>query len=332
MRHFSTILPPSKPAVTKSLNKQFFDDVVKGLTATPKHLDSKYFYDSRGDELFQQIMNCPEYYPTSCEMEIFCEETAELAAAIIAGGEPFELIELGAGDATKSSCLLKYLLNSDVDFTYLPIDISDHVISYLNVTLPVSMPRLRIHGLHGEYFEMLKKASGLSSNRKVVLFLGSNIGNMPVKQAEEFCKELRAHLSPGDLALIGVDLKKDPQIILNAYNDEGCITREFNLNLLARINRELGADFDLSKFHHYPTYDPETGACKSYLISTADQQVSLPQYGEIAFCKDEYIFMEVSQKYNLSEVEHMATLAGFDIANHFFDSKKWFTDSIWVAV
>jgi len=332
MRNIITSLSALKPETTTSPNQQFFDDVVKGLTSVPKHLDSKYFYDSKGDELFQQIMNCPEYYPTNCEMEIFCNKTADLAKPLIEGGEPFDLIELGAGDATKSSCLLKYLLEENVDFTYLPIDISDHVISYLNVSLPVSMPNLKIQGLNGEYFEMLTKASSLSSNRKVVLFLGSNIGNMPVKDAESFCKELRKHLSPGDHVLMGVDLKKDPQTILDAYNDKGGITSRFNLNLLQRINNELGADFNISKFHHYPTYDPETGSCKSYLISTDHQQINLPAHGQINFEKDEFIYMEVSQKYTLSQIEHMAKQAGFNPVEHFFDHKKWFTDSIWVAV
>src|SRR6187402_1240795 len=251
---------------SRSGTQQFFDDVMNGLQASPKYMQSKYFYDTAGDKLFQDIMNCDEYYPTDCELEIFSEQTEGLANAIMAGGDAFDLIELGAGDAMKSSYLLQHLLDKKADFNYLPIDISEHVIDYLNSTLPVTLPGLQITGLNGDYFDMLKKAAANSDRRKVVLFLGSNVGNMPVKNAEEFCTELRRHLSVNDMALLGIDLKKNPKTILAAYNDKDGITKKFNLNLLERINRELNANFDLNQFDHYPTYDPETGSCKSYLV------------------------------------------------------------------
>ncbi|MDF2435114.1 MAG: L-histidine Nalpha-methyltransferase, partial [Mucilaginibacter sp.] len=174
--------------------RQFYQDVITGLQASPKYLNSKYFYDANGDKLFQELMNCDEYYPTNCVLEIFAQQTAEMAAAIMAG-EAFDLIELGAGDAMKSSYLLKYLLQQKADFTYMPIDISNNVISYLNITLPVILPGLQITGLNGEYFDMLKKAVATSKRHKVVLFLGSNIGNMPVNEAIAFCSEVRKHLS-----------------------------------------------------------------------------------------------------------------------------------------
>jgi uncharacterized SAM-dependent methyltransferase len=177
---------------------------------------------------------------------------------------------------------------------------------------------------------MLKQAASTSHKRKVVLFLGSNIGNMPVDKATDFCKELRDHLSPGDMVLIGIDLKKSPKTVLAAYNDKEGITKRFNLNLLERINRELNADFNLAKFDHYPTYDPETGSCKSYLISMEDQEVNIN--GEIvSFLKDEYIYMEISQKFTVLQTNQMAKKAGFRPANQFFDSKKWFIDAIWMA-
>jgi L-histidine Nalpha-methyltransferase len=315
----------------RDTNGQFYRDVVAGLQSTPKHLSSKYFYDANGDKLFQELMNCEEYYPTNCELDIFTHQTAEICQAMIADGDAFDLIELGAGDATKSSYLLKYLLGQNIDFTYLPIDISDNVISYLNITLPVTLPGLKMTGLNGEYFDMLKKAASISSRRKVVMFLGSNIGNMPVNEAEDFCRELRNHLSPDDMLLIGIDLKKNPKTILAAYNDKQGITKRFNLNLLERINRELHADFDLSKFEHYPVYDPETGASKSYLISTEDQQVKINDKEAIHFSKDEYIYMEISQKYTVMQTNQMAENTGFKAENIFFDSKKWFIDAIWVA-
>jgi len=310
---------------------QFYNDVVAGLQSTPKRLNSMYFYDANGDKLFQDLMACDEYYPTNCELEIFTEQTAELCKAMIAGGDAFDLIELGAGDAMKSTFLLKYLLEQKVGFTYLPIDISSNVISYLNATLPVTLPGIKITGLNGEYFDMLKKAASISKRRKVVLFLGSNIGNMPVSDAENFCKELRKNLAPGDMALIGVDLKKNPKTILAAYNDQEGITKRFNLNLLERINRELNADFNVTQFDHYPMYDPETGACKSYLVSMVDQQVKINGKECIHFFKDEYIYMEISQKYSVMQTNQMASTSGFKPLNIFFDSKKWFIDAIWLA-
>ena len=312
-------------------NQQFCNDVMAGLTAEPKYLEAKYFYDSTGDEIFQEIMNAPEYYPTNCELEIFTQQTEALAQAIIADGSPFDLIELGAGDAMKSTHLLRHLLDKQSAFTYVPIDISGHVINYLNETLPQTLPGLQLQGLTGEYFDMLKEAAVISERRKVVLFLGSNIGNMPVADAQGFCTAMRNHLSVGDSVLIGVDLKKNPKIILAAYNDAGGYTRQFNLNLLTRINRELQGNFNVDQFEHYPMYDPENGACKSYLISLADQQVQLCDE-TISFKKDEYIYMEISQKYTIEQTNQMAVDAGFKPVKQFMDSKGWFIDTVWMAV
>ena len=322
-------LTPIFKKVPESGINQFYNDVVVGLSASPKRLSSKYFYDAAGDKLFQDLMACTEYYPTKCELEIFSEKTADICKAIIGAGDAFDLIELGAGDATKSSFLLKYLLEQKADFTYLPIDISSNVISYLNMALPVTLPGLKINGLNGEYFQMLDRATVMSNRRKVVMFLGSNIGNMPVDEANDFCREVRNHLSPGDLLLIGIDLKKNPATVLAAYNDKEGITRRFNLNLLTRINNELGGNFSLDKFEHYPTYDPQTGSCKSYLISLEDQVVQIPGKVKFNFAKDEFIYMEISQKFTLDETHQMALNAGFKPVNQFFDSKAWFVDAIW---
>jgi L-histidine N-alpha-methyltransferase len=327
----ATTLQAEPQRLPESTNNQFYADVVKGLNSSPKFLNSKYFYDTTGDKLFQDLMNCEEYYPTKCELEIFSEKTSALCTAITADGDAFDLIELGAGDAMKSTYLLKYLLEKKAEFTYLPIDISGNVISYLNMALPVTLPGLKITGLQGEYFNMLAQAAAMSDRRKVVIFLGSNIGNMAVNEANGFCRELRNHLSPGDMLLIGIDLKKNPKTILAAYNDEGGITKRFNLNLLERINRELKADFYIDQFEHYAAYDPETGACKSYLISLKDQLVRIKGAVPIQFFKDEYIYMEISQKFTIAQTDQMASIAGFKPLNRFFDDKNWFMDAIWEA-
>jgi L-histidine N-alpha-methyltransferase len=308
--------------------EQFLKEVLQDLSQHPKRLHSKYFYDEAGDKLFQKIMNCEEYYPTNCEMEIFKQKTSDLAKVLKNGFDDFDLIELGAGDATKSSYLLQELVNAKVAFTYMPIDISSNMIDYLENTLPAKIKGLKVHGLRGEYFEMLKRANKISNKKKVILFLGGNIGNFEIPEADRFCRQLKASLQPGDLVLIGFDLKKNPRIIRAAYNDREGYTRDFNLNLLRRINRELGGDFVISQFEHYPSYDPATGSCKSYLISLQQQVLHLADQ-EIHFKENEYIFMEISQKYSVEETDQMAQRSEFTPIKHFLDSKHWFLDTVW---
>ncbi len=310
---------------------KFESEVIKGLKENPKHLLSKYFYDQKGDVLFQQIMNMPEYYLTGCEMEIFTRKSHELADAFKAFDAPFDLVELGAGDATKSSHLLQYLVDRNADFTYMPIDISGNIISVLQERLSKDIPDLDLIGLNGEYFEMLDRANSLSPRRKVILFLGGNIGNMEVEEAHDFCSELRKKLNPGDMLLIGFDLKKDPDTILSAYNDKAGITAAFNLNLLERINHELDGNFDTGNFKHYQTYDPLSGACRSYLISLEEQQVRIGNI-VIDFKENEAIYMEISQKYAPEETDMMALKNGFKPLKYISDSKEWFIDAIWKVV
>lgn len=314
---------------------QFGTEILEGLRAMPKYLPSKYFYDMTGDRIFQEIMNCDEYYPFACELEIFRKRTAELAAAIIQAGDPFDLIELGPGDCKKSAYLLRYLARTGAGFTYIPIDISSNIIEHLETQLPLKIPGLTVSGYNGEYLPMITAAKKVSGRRKVVLFLGSNLGNMSPTDARLFCRKLRCHLRPGDLVLIGLDLKKCPDTILAAYNDKAGITKRFNLNLLERINRELNADFDVRQFRHFPVYDQPSGACKSYLISLSDQQVTLWCNGDeqgIRFTRDEEIFMEISQKYRIDQVDSLATGAFFRPVQHFYDGRQWFVDALWRAM
>ncbi|MEJ7685187.1 MAG: L-histidine N(alpha)-methyltransferase [Segetibacter sp.] len=310
---------------------QFLEDVLKGLSAKDKFLQSKYFYNARGDALFQKIMKCPEYYPTKCEMEIFTNQTDKLISVLTQHSSEFDIVELGAGDATKSVHLLKGLLDNKVKFTYFPVDISANVIKLLHTTLPGKLTGLQLHGLNGEYFEMLQKAKTLSDKIKVVLFLGGNIGNVPMDKAGEFCKLMRQHLVSKDLVLIGFDLKKDPIKILDAYNDKSGYTRDFNLNLLHRIDDELKGNFIIENFYHYPTYDPATGACKSFLVSSKEQHIKVSDH-TFYFAEGEPIFMEIAQKYTIEQTEELAKKSGFMPMKHFLDSKKQFLDTIWLCV
>jgi len=314
---------------TATNKTQFLEETLIGLKSDPKFMHSKYFYDETGDYIFQQIMNMEEYYLTNAEMDILSNQTRELVKVISAHGDAFDLIELGAGDATKSIHLLKELIDQKHKFTYFPIDISEHVISDLEENLPLKLPELDLQGLNGDYFEMLKRATELSDRRKVVLFMGANIGNMNVEEARNFCIELKNVLSENDMLIVGFDLKKNPQQILSAYDDQEGITRSFNLNLLQRINRELDGDFKLENFEHYASYDPESGACKSYLISLKNQQVKIGERAVINFEENEYVFMEISQKYSLREIDQLAKSSGFKLLTNFFDDKRHFVDSVW---
>lgn len=322
----AAVSTPTKPRTVT--DPRFYQDVIEGLSAPLKRLPSKYFYDAAGDKLFQDIMNSDEYYLTRCEMEIFTTQVARLAEIIAQAGSPLALIELGPGDCTKSIHLLRELQKSGTPFTYVPIDISQNVLSQLEAILPAQLPGLQLDAMNGDYFEMLDQIGLMTGTRRVVLCLGANIGNMPPESCSAFCAELASHLSPGDLAIVGFDLKKDPRVVQAAYSDREGITRQFNLNLLRRMNAELGADFKVDRFAHYSHYDPETGASKSYLVSLDEVDVNFPQH-RIHFKRDECIWMEISQKYSLQQVDDMAKANNFEPIGHLQDGNGWFTDAIW---
>ncbi len=310
------------PAASK-----FYEDVLKGLQSSPKFLESKYFYDAEGDRIFQQIMNLPEYYLTKCELEIFSKQTKELCDTFLNKLNEFDIVELGAGDATKSAYLLKHLVQSGTNFTYYPIDISANVIELLENELPNKIPGLKITGLNGEYFDMIKEVNKLSDRKKIFLFLGSNIGNFTKAEAKDFLTLLHEHILPGDLLLIGFDLKKNPEQILAAYNDAQGVTKEFNINLLRRINRELDANFNTQMFEHKPEYDESTGSCNSYLVSKENQSVFIGE-NKIEFKAEEPIHLEISQKYSSEDIESLTQSSGFKTVTNFFDHNKWFVDVI----
>ncbi len=305
----------------------FEEEVLKGLLATNKSLPSKYFYDAKGDELFQQIMHLEEYYLTNKELEIFTSHKQGILETI-SNGEPFRIIELGAGDGLKTKILLKHFMDCSVDFTYTPVDISGNVLEILERSLFEELPELNIESYQGDYFDALSEISS-RPEKDIVFFLGSNIGNFSHEEAVSFLSNLRGHLKSSDMLFMGVDLKKDPSAILSAYNDSKGVTREFNLNLLDRINSELDADFNRENFMHYPYYNPQTGECRSYLISTIEQDVHVA--GELVhFRAWEAIFMEISKKYDEVQLKELAEQTGFQIVRSFQDEKNWFSDVVWV--
>lgn len=311
------------------MKNKFIADVHEGLSRTPKTLPSKYFYDKRGDELFMQIMDLPEYYLTRAELEIFTEQTDPLIDKLgVSPGQHFELIELGAGDGTKTQNLLQALLEQNYSFDYLPVDLSHNVLEHLQKFLTEQMPDLAIKPERGDYLEIIGKLNA-SSVPKIVLFLGSNIGNLTDLQASKFIYDLGRHLNPGDKLLLGVDLVKSEDIVLPAYNDAQGVTRDFNLNLLRRINAELDADFDLSAFEHRPEYEEEVGVAKSFLVSTSDQSVTLGSNGNsYQFAKGEKILTEISRKYNEDIVGEILQSTDFEVIDILTDSKDYFADYI----
>lgn len=307
---------------------QFAKDVNNGLSKNPKELSSKYFYDAKGDILFQNIMAAPEYYLTKTEYSILNENKELILDEIKANA--FNLVELGAGDGYKTKLLLNHFVSAKADFTYYPIDISEDVLINLKVSLKTEIPELKTETLNLEYFSALKELSTLNSDPKLVLFLGSNIGNFKSEQAIEFFKGLKQNLNKGDLVLVGVDLKKDPQTILNAYNDSEGVTAEFNLNLLDRINKELGGDFNRNNFYHYPTYNPLSGETFSFIVSKYEQTVFIKQLNKsYKFSPGEPIHTEISRKYSLSEVEELAAKSTFKVKRHFTDPENFFVNSLW---
>ena len=309
---------------------QFAADVLAGLSSSPKILSSKYFYDNEGSRLFQEIMKLPEYYLTACEMEIFVGQTEDILREFESGTEGFDLIELGAGDGAKTAVLVDHFLKRGVDLTYSPIDISLQALDQLSLRFTEKFPDLRIEALRGDYFRILKSLKNGSGRRKILLFLGSNIGNFRREEAIDFFRQLRQVMNDNDLLFVGFDLQKDPHVIVRAYDDPKGVTAAFNLNLLKRINRELGADFDLSKFSHYAVYRPVEAAARSFLISRETQSVYIEALERsFDFNAWEAVFVEISQKYSLAMIDEFADESGFSVVRNFFDEKRFYTDSLW---
>lgn len=311
----------------------FLNDVLKGLSSSQKYLPSKYFYDDAGSKLFEKIMQLPDYYLTNCERDIFIQQKESIKDAFYQNLEGFNLIDLGSGDGYKTKILLEYFYQNEVPFRYIPVDISEEPTIKLVKELEKKFPDLNIEEQIGDYFHILSFLNLNTYKKKIVLFLGSNIGNYDYEGSLDFLKSIKKVLIPGDNLFIGFDLKKDPQLILNAYNDKTGYTKEFNLNLLRRINREFRANFDINSFIHYPVYDPESGAAKSYLVSTKKQTVSFKEHNiRFEFEKWEPVFMEISQKYDLEMIKELANLSGFRVQKNFFDDNNFYTNSLWEAV
>lgn len=306
--------------------QSFALDVHLGLSKPQKQLNSKYFYDDKGSALFQQIMALPSYYLTRAERSIFQHQAHEIIAAWTA--KPTNIIELGAGDGTKTIFLLEALSEAQSVFQYVPIDISQGALDSLAKNMRSRLPAMKMRTICADYTEGLASIQRQAAEdgwSNAVLFLGSNIGNFDKVQAADLLESIAQNLSPGDFILIGIDLKKDPSILRKAYDDPEGVTRAFNLNLLERINRELDANFDLAQWAHHAFYNPARGAMESFLLSKQATTIKLGKLGtSYAFAAWESIHTEYSHKYNVDEFAELAAESGFTLLRHFMDEAQQF--------
>lgn len=314
---------------TEDSTNQFANDVLLGLGSEPKSIPPKYFYDDIGSQLFQRISSHPDYYPTRIEYDILLKARHEFPALL--DSKQIDIIELGAGDGHKSALIIDGLLQAGVHVNFYAVDISEKAMQLLEPNLP-QHDNLHVHGVVADYFAGLSYLRQHSENHQLVLFLGSNIGNFDPSASSQFLHELRARMNSGDFLLAGFDLKKDVDVLTRAYNDSEGLTREFNLNMLDRMNRELGAEFERSNFQHLGFYNPLMGAMESYLLATKEHSVRIAALNtEVQFEAFEPIHLEYSFKFLPADIERLCQQADFHLVKHFSDQNDMFIDSLWMA-
>jgi len=299
--------------------ESFLAEVLIGLRKSQKELPSKYFYDERGSHLFERICELEEYYIPRIEASIMQTNIREMAELI---GPRILLIEYGSGNCEKVRFLLDHLHNPSA---FIPLDISREQLLHVAMEIASAYPRLQVLPVCADYtgnFEL--PIPKQSSDRTVVYFPGSTIGNFDSIPAKHFLEHVAHVCGLGGALLIGVDLKKDPSVLHSAYNDKEGITAAFNLNLIERINRELGCDFQLDGFQHYAFYNPRESRVEMHLVSQRNQTIHLNKE-TISFAEGESIWTESSYKYSLDEFEQMALAAGLKIEHVWTDDQKWFS-------
>lgn len=309
----------------------FSEDVRRGLTSQPKVLYPKYLYDELGSRLFEAITALPEYYLTRAEAEILNTRAGEIAAAL---GGPVWVTELGSGDGQKTKLLIEALLARQGKLEYVPVDISESAVETSSRSLLFSYPDLRITAYIGDYHASLRRIreERKGPGRTLVLFLGSTIGNLDPEERLALVRDVRNLLNPGEGFLLGTDLKKPESVLLPAYDDALGVTAAFNLNLLARINRELGGNFDLAAFRHQARYNQQEGRVEMHLESRRDQRVAIRAAGlEVSLAAGETIHTESSYKFSLDQVAALAAETGFELRRTWMDSGGRFASNLLIA-
>ncbi|MFZ0515003.1 MAG: L-histidine N(alpha)-methyltransferase [Candidatus Nitrosopolaris sp.] len=312
------------------LNEDFAQSIKEGLgTRNQKRVNPKYFYDSEGSQLFEEICRQPEYYPWRIEAAILRQHSMKMAC--IHGKKKISIIELGSGSSIKTRILLQEVLLRQSSLYYFPIDVSKAMLRETINKLSADFSNLRTMGISSDYEDGVDKANSLIAtdpqipDRKLIIFLGSSIGNFEPNESVAFLKKLRSKMEKNDHLLLGIDLHKTKKVLEAAYNDETGITARFNLNLLTRINRELRGEFNLDCFVHHAFYNSSYQRVEMHLVSTKDQQVYVGRLGQtFSFNKNETIHTENSYKYSAEKIKQMAEDSQFIIKRNFFDEKKWF--------
>jgi len=304
--------------------------VRSGLSSSPRKLSPKYFYDELGSQLFEAICLLPEYYLTRAENEII-EGYADEIVSSVQGAST--LLEMGSGSASKTRRIIEALLKKQSEALFIPVDISATALENSSRILLQSFPRLRVEAYAAEYFDALTALAETRLGRTLALFLGSNISNFGRDEAPRFLRALRNVLGKGDALLLGADLKKDRKVLEPAYDDSLGVTAAFNLNLLVRVNRELEADFDPTAFKHHASYNEELGRVEIYIESTRKQVIQITKLNlRLTFSAGERIHTESSYKYDLHEIEQLATATGFTCSHTWFDSEHRFSSNLLHAV
>jgi L-histidine Nalpha-methyltransferase len=317
-----------QPRIIES-GDEFARDVARGLETRPRVLSPKYFYDEIGSALFEDITRQPEYYLTRTEASLLRRWAPSISELV---GSDVSLVELGSGSSVKTTILLESLLERYRRLRYLPIDISETILQETASELDRRYPALEVMPIASQYEAGLSRASvlvaeedGARSGSMLVLFLGSSIGNMEPEESVDFLARLRRQLGFGDRLLVGFDLVKDEAILDAAYNDAAGVTARFNLNLLDRINRELGGEFDLDRFSHQALFNRERSRVEMHLRSSVEQEVLVKTLGRsFSFESGETIHTENSYKYTPTGIEELASAAGLAVAEIFTDEKRWF--------
>ncbi len=295
------------------------DDVRRGLTARNKSLPPKYFYDERGSRLFEQICGTPEYYPTRTEKALL----ESVAQRIIARVRPQDLVELGPGSAYKARVLLDAMERAGSLGRYIPVDVSPEIVQSSARDLTAAYPGLQVQAVIGDFIQHLDKIP--DGEHRLVIFLGSTIGNLERGPAVAFLRNVAEALEPGDAFLLGTDLVKSPEVLEAAYNDSQGLTRDFNRNILRVINRHLDADFQPERFRHLAFYNGERQRVEMYLESEMEQGVSIDALGlRLRFREGERIHTEYSQKYTRDSVEELLRGGGMEPLDWLTDPKEWF--------
>jgi len=305
------------------------EDVRKGLSAQPKRFLPKYFYDELGSQLFEAICLLPEYYLTRAENEILQKYSDQIVAAV-EGNKT--LVEMGSGSASKTRLIIEALLRRQQELLFMPVDISATALESSSRILLQSYPRLAIEAYAADYFAGLAELGKKPRSRTLALFLGSNISNFDRDEALRFLRALRSVLNRGDALLLGADLKKDPAVLEAAYNDALGVTSAFNLNVLARINRELNGSFDLHNFRHRAFYNESAGRIEIYIESLIDQRVRIEKLDlDVDFGAGELIHTENSYKYDINGIRALAGQTGFELSRTWLDSQERFSSNLLLA-